>query len=77
MVQSLPDRTGAGSLVGLVVPARTALNPTGKIFADGALWDARSETPVSAGESVRIVAVEGLSLVVRPETPPESLKESS
>ncbi|MFI5182153.1 MAG: nodulation protein NfeD [Thermoanaerobaculia bacterium] len=75
-VQSLPDRTGSGSLLGLVVPAHTALNPTGKIFADGAFWDARSETPVPAGAPVRIVAVEGLSLVVRPEPPPVSQKES-
>lgn len=75
-VQRLPDRTGDGSLVGLVVPARTNLAPTGKIFADGAFWDARSETPVNAGEAVRIVAVEGLSLVVRPEPAHASQKES-
>jgi membrane-bound serine protease (ClpP class) len=74
-VQRLPDRTGDGSLVGLVVPARTDLAPIGKIFADGALWDARSETPVKAGEPVRIVAVEGLSLVVRPESAHVSKKE--
>jgi len=75
-VQRLPDRTGDGSLVGLVVPARTNLAPTGKIFADGAFWDARSDTPVNAGEPVRIVAVEGLSLVVRPEPAHASQKES-
>jgi membrane-bound serine protease (ClpP class) len=75
-VQRLPDRTGDGSLVGLVVPARTDIAPAGKIFADGALWDARSETPVNAGDPVRIVAVEGLSLVVRPEPGHATQKES-
>lgn len=76
-VQRLPDRTGDGSLVGLVVPARTDLAPTGKIFADGALWDARSETPVPAGQPVEIVGVEGLLLVVRPHNAPHTQKEQS
>ncbi len=76
-VQSLPDRAGAGVLVGLVVPAQTAIAPKGKVFADGAFWDARSETPVAAGESVQIVGVEGLSLVVRPHPAPQPRKESS
>ena len=76
-IQSLPDRTGDGVLVGLVVAARTAIDPTGKVFADGAWWDARSETPVAAGQSVEIVAVDGLSLVVRPHTVPTPHKEPS
>jgi membrane-bound serine protease (ClpP class) len=66
-VQGLPDRTGEGVLVGQIVPARTDIHATGKIFADGAIWDARSETPVSAGEFVEIVKVEGLSVIVRPK----------
>jgi membrane-bound serine protease (ClpP class) len=65
-VQHLPERTGAAVLVGQVVPARTAIDPAGKIFADGALWDARSTEAVAAGDPVEIVAVEGLSVVVRP-----------
>jgi len=74
-VQSLPDRAGTGVLVGLVVPAQTAIAPTGKVFADGAYWDARSETPVSAGQSVEIVGVEGLLLVVKPHAAPDQQKE--
>jgi membrane-bound serine protease (ClpP class) len=76
-IQSLPDRTGDGVLVGLVVTARTAIAPTGKVFADGAYWDARSEIPVAAGQFVEIVAVDGLSLVVRPHTVPTPHKEPS
>ena len=76
-IQSLPDRTGDGVLVGLVVAARTAIAPTGKVFADGTYWDARSETPVAAGQSVEIVAVDGLTLVVRPHSDPASHKELS
>ena len=62
----LPDRTGVGVLVGQVVAARTALSPTGKIFVDGALWEARSSEPVAAGELVEIVGLDGLSVLVRP-----------
>jgi membrane-bound serine protease (ClpP class) len=65
-VQRLPQRTGASVLVGQIVPARTDMNPAGKIFADGDLWDARSTAPVAAGEPVEIVSVEGLWVVVRP-----------
>ena len=62
----LPDRTGVGVLVGQVVAAQTALQPTGKIFVDGALWEARSSEPVAAGENVEIVGLNGLSVLVRP-----------
>jgi membrane-bound serine protease (ClpP class) len=62
----LPDRTGVGALVGQVVAARTALAPTGKIFVDGAIWEARSSEPVAVGENVEIVGLDGLSVLVRP-----------
>jgi membrane-bound serine protease (ClpP class) len=65
-VKRLPDRTGAGVLVGQIVAARTALAPTGKIFVDGAIWEARSPVPVAAGENVEITGLDGLSLLVRP-----------
>jgi membrane-bound serine protease (ClpP class) len=65
-VRRLPDRTGAGVLVGQVVAARSALDPTGKIFVDGALWDARSSSPVAAGENVEITGLDGLLVLVRP-----------
>jgi len=65
-VKRLPDRTGAGVLVGQVVAARTALAPTGKIFVDGALWEASSSAPVAAGENVEITGLDGLLVLVRP-----------
>ncbi len=65
-VKRLPDRTGAGVLVGQVVAARTAFAPTGKIFVDGALWEARSSAPVAAGENVEITGLDGLLVLVRP-----------
>ncbi len=65
-MKRLPNRTGVGVLVGQVVPARTPIAPTGKVFADGDLWEAHSAVPVAAGELVEIVGIEGLALVVRP-----------
>ncbi|MGA7992051.1 MAG: nodulation protein NfeD [Thermoanaerobaculia bacterium] len=65
-MKRLPDRTGLGVLVGQIVPARTPISPVGKVFADGDLWEAHSDVPVSAGELVEIVGIKGLALVVRP-----------
>jgi membrane-bound serine protease (ClpP class) len=65
-VQGLPQRTGAGALLGQVVVARTPIQASGKIFVDGALWDARSSVPVAPGERVEIVGVDGLTVLVRP-----------
>ena len=65
-MKRLPDRTGLGVLVGQVVPARTPIAPSGKVFADGDLWEAHSTVPVAAGDLVEIVGIEGLTLVVKP-----------
>jgi membrane-bound serine protease (ClpP class) len=79
-VQSLPDRTGAGVLIGKTVPARTDIAPSGMVFVDGALWEARSQQPIAAGEPAEIVAVEGLTVLVKPGpkegTPSSARKES-
>ena len=66
-VQRLPKATGDGALIGQVVTARTAIHGSGKVFVDGAIWEARSEYPVSQGDTVEVVAVEGLHLVVKPQ----------
>ena len=68
-MKRLPDRTGLGVLVGQVVAARTPIAPSGKVFADGALWEAHSTVPVAAGDLVEIVGMEGLTLAVRPARP--------
>jgi membrane-bound serine protease (ClpP class) len=60
-------KTGKEGMVGEIGVARTDLSPLGKVFVHGELWDARSETPVKAGESIAIVAVEGMLLKVRRE----------
>jgi membrane-bound serine protease (ClpP class) len=65
-VQALPQRTGTGAIIGQVVLARTPILSSGKVFADGALWDARSSVPVAPGEKVEIVGMDGLTVVVKP-----------
>jgi membrane-bound serine protease (ClpP class) len=71
--RSEPVRTGIEELVGGVAEARSALDPEGQVWAGGTIWSARlagGEEPVRLGDRVRIDAVEGLTLVVRPEPSP-------
>jgi len=67
--QSLPVRAGAESLRGQTVKALTRIDANGgKVFLEGEYWNAVSETPVEAGQPVEVVAVEGLTLKVKPKT---------
>ncbi len=63
--QRTPVRTGVEGLVHEVGTARSPLNPRGKVFVHGEIWDAVAEEPVAAGESVEVVAVRNLTLAVR------------
>ena len=60
-------RTGAEGLVHKVGTARSALDPSGKVFVHGELWHATSATPVAAGEDIEVVGVDGMKLTVRPK----------
>ena len=58
--------TGAEGLVSKLAEARTALDPRGKVFVWGEIWNAVAERPVAAGQTVEITAVDGMTLHVRP-----------
>jgi membrane-bound serine protease (ClpP class) len=58
--------TGAEGLVGERAVAIERCDPDGSMRMRGEIWRARSETPVERGETVEVVAVDGLTLVVRP-----------
>jgi membrane-bound serine protease (ClpP class) len=58
--------TGRQGLIGETGVTRTALEPEGKVFVHGELWDAFSSTPVPAGQKVIIKRVDGLRLEVEP-----------
>ncbi|HET6830743.1 MAG TPA: nodulation protein NfeD [Solirubrobacterales bacterium] len=59
-------RTGEEELLGSTGRVRVAIDPVGQVFADGALWRARAadDEPIGVGASVRIEAIEGLTLIV-------------
>jgi membrane-bound serine protease (ClpP class) len=68
-----PYAAGEEAMVGSVGTVREALDPSGMVFVEGALWQATSSrAPVAVGTQVRVVRVDGLHLLVEPllEHPP-------
>jgi membrane-bound serine protease (ClpP class) len=59
--------TGEEAIVGLVGEAKTDLAPEGTVMTKGTLWRARTmETGIAAGSKVKVMATEGLVLLVEP-----------
>lgn len=73
--------TGPEHLTGRVVPVKEADGDTGRTYTEGAWWSLRSPAgPLRAGQTVRVVRVDGLELVVEPdlvEPDPGSGKDTS
>jgi membrane-bound serine protease (ClpP class) len=62
-------RTGTEEMVGSEAEARTSIDPVGRVWLGGTIWSARlaeGTTPIRPGDKVRVEAVDGLTLVVRP-----------
>jgi membrane-bound serine protease (ClpP class) len=69
----LPPLAGTEEMVGAEAEARSAIDPTGKVFMRGTLWSARlgeGMAPVDFGDRVKVEAVDGLTLVVGPVATP-------
>lgn len=65
-------RTGTEEMVGSEAEARTSIDPDGRAWLGGTIWSARlaeGATPIRQGDKVRVEAVDGLTLVVRPQPP--------
>ena len=65
-------RTGSEEMVGSVAEVRNTLDPQGQVWSGGTLWSARladGAAPGRPGDRVVIEAVDGLTLVVRPDSP--------
>jgi membrane-bound serine protease (ClpP class) len=70
--RDLPPLAGVEEMVGGEAEARSAIDPTGKVFMRGTLWSARlgmGVGPIGFGDRVTVEAVDGLTLVVRAATP--------
>ena len=65
--QRRPPLTGASAMVGETGVAATPLEPQGWVLVHGERWRAVSDSPVPAGQTVTVAAVEGLTLRVRKE----------
>lgn len=73
-----PVRTGSEELIGASAEARTALDPEGQVWVEGALWRARlagDGGPLRPGDRVTIESVDGLTLTVRPAPIPQAQAE--
>ena len=63
--QRLPVRVGKETMLGKFVQAITPIDASGgRVFVEGEYWTARSDQSIKQGETVRIVAVEGLTVKV-------------
>ena len=58
--------TGKAAMVGEQGVAYTDLKPEGQVFVHGEYWQAVSNEPVAAGDTVEVVKVIGLKIYVRP-----------
>lgn len=65
--QRRPPFTGASAMVGEAGVAETALEPSGWVLIHGERWRAVADSPVPAGQTVKVAAVQGLTLKVRKE----------
>jgi membrane-bound serine protease (ClpP class) len=68
-----PVRTGTEEIVGSAAEARSSIDPDGQVWLGGSFWSARlaeGAEPVRLGDRVTVEAVDGLTLVVRPQPQP-------
>jgi membrane-bound serine protease (ClpP class) len=56
--------TGEQGMIGAIGEARTDIDPEGKVFVLGELWNAHAPSRVSLGDHVVVRKVEGLALEV-------------
>ncbi|MDX1583083.1 MAG: nodulation protein NfeD [Thermoanaerobaculia bacterium] len=58
--------TGEEGMIGEVGRAETAIDPTGRVFVHGEIWNARSDVPIASGTEIVVRAVKDLLLTVEP-----------
>ena len=65
------------SVVGMIGEVRTDIEPhsAGSVLVDGELWQARSKTPILAGDTIRVLRQDGFFLTVKKVENPRSNKK--
>jgi len=58
--------TGQEGMVGEIGVEQTPLEPEGKVFVHGEIWNAVAKTTVAEGSRVRVKSVDGLHVMVEP-----------
>lgn len=65
--QRVPTKTGAEMMIGQRVTALERIDAMGgRVFIEGEYWNAVSMEPVEAGQAAEIIAMDGLTLKVKP-----------
>ena len=65
-------KVGMEALMGREVEVRKACRPLGEVRVRGEIWKARCDLGADTGDWVRIVGLDGLTLLVEPALPPSS-----
>ena len=60
--------SGQEGMIGETGTVTERIAPTGTVFLHGTFWKANSTTPIEAGETIRVVGVQGLKLTVEKVT---------
>lgn len=67
--QFKPVQAGAETMLGKMVAAQSRIDAAGgRVFIEGETWNAVSEMPVEAGQTVEVIGRDGLTLKVKPKT---------
>jgi len=61
--------TGDLGIVGEIGVAETEINPGGRVFIHGEWWNAFSQSRIPPGERVRVMGLEGFTLLVEAVNP--------
>ena len=56
--------TGSEGMLGEIGVAQTAIDPEGKVFVHGEIWNATATMPIAAGQRVRVASIDGLHVRV-------------
>jgi membrane-bound serine protease (ClpP class) len=72
--QRAPAVTGEAGMIGETGRALTSISPggVGRVQTHGEIWTATASEPITAGDTVRVAAVQGLLLTVRPDRGPQA-----